>query len=176
MKNDHFVNQMNTQLPTTDEIIAEIEKCQEEAIEFAMKFGLLNKDRESERSFPCKLNPLSMAQSDSEDEMPQISNTKKHACFKSVMLKNFADKFIDMEVPENSPYIEVYRKGERRKIVKKSSLVWLLRTDSPKLSSDRLHRVRARYSTRNTRKVKKIKAPKLPVYRIFQLKKTRKNK
>lgn len=176
MKNDHhFVNQMNTQLPTRDEIIVEIEKCQEQAIEFAQSVGLLKKNQATKESFPCKLNLLSLAKSDSEDsedEEPPITNIKNHVCFKSVMLKNFADKFIDAEVPENSPYIEVYCKNGRRKVIKTSSLVWVLRTDSPKLSSDRLQRVRARYSTRKTRSVKKQKkAPKLPVYRTLQQRK-----
>lgn len=61
---------------------------------------------------------------------------------KRVVLKNFAYKFCENEVPENSSYVEIFSDKSRRHIVKKTSLCWLLRPDQKKLSSDRVVRVR----------------------------------
>lgn len=57
-------------------------------------------------------------------------------------MKNFAEKFPDDEpVSETSPYTEVFG-GNRKIVLKKQSLVWLLRKNENKLSSDRLQRVK----------------------------------
>lgn len=61
----------------------------------------------------------------------------------STTLKNFAQIFGENEVDISSPYVEIQISDPyRRLIVKKTSLCWLLRKSSPKLSSDRLLRVR----------------------------------
>lgn len=61
---------------------------------------------------------------------------------KNVSLKNFADKLEDDEsIDEMSPYTEVFG-AKKRIVIKKQSLVWLLRKSGKKLSSDRLYRVK----------------------------------
>lgn len=60
------------------------------------------------------------------------------------MLNNFAHKFDNKNVEENSAYVEVYSNSNscKRIVVKKCSFCWLLRNDYAKLSSDRLERVK----------------------------------
>lgn len=59
-----------------------------------------------------------------------------------VTLIDYSEKFMD--VPnEQSIYVEVFcGPHHKRKVIKKSSLCWLLREDTHKLSNDRLQRVR----------------------------------
>lgn len=197
IKNDlHFTNEMNKDLPSEDEIVAEIEKCKDEAIIFAKKVGLLKDGDEHSFSFACKLRPLYLKSVHNEDdsidyideeqsdfsdyseksdftdeEYPNDSGdeclppkSKLNVYFQSVMLNNYAELFMDEEVPEKSRFIEVYRKNVIRKIVKKSSLVWLLRKDPTKLSSDRLQRVKTPFWSGKP-KNKKSNKRRLPLYR-----------
>lgn len=61
---------------------------------------------------------------------------------KNIALKNYAEKKAN-PITETSPYIELCF-DSKRIVVKKTSLCWLLRPDDgPKLSNDRLLRVRA---------------------------------
>lgn len=60
----------------------------------------------------------------------------------TVSLKNYSYKFVDKEVEEISSFVEIHG-SKNRMIVKKSSLIWLLRKDPCKLSSDRLERVKS---------------------------------
>lgn len=60
---------------------------------------------------------------------------------KHIDLPNFASKFGRKKVPETSSYVEIHG-AKKRKIVKKTSLCWLLSSNVVKLSSDRVYRVR----------------------------------
>lgn len=71
-----------------------------------------------------------------------IRNKNVHH-LESLKLRKYADIFHD-QPSEQSNYVEVSG-VKRRKVIKKTSLVWLLRSDSSKLSSDRLYGERARY-------------------------------
>lgn len=80
-------------------------------------------------------------------------------------MKNFAHKF-DKEIEATSPYVEIITDDNKRIVVKKMSLCWLWRSDSRKLSNDRLLRVR--YSAKqetHKQKMKKFKKP-TPIYPI----------
>lgn len=170
-RNFQFQDVKNDEMLMKDQIIDEIESCKRDAIQYAIKIGILKKNGTKKISLPCKVAPLllkvnleeseddpAQSEDDWEDEdVFQEINESSINCkpkfynfvpFKSIKLKNFAGEFNNLEIPEHSEYIEVYRQGERRKIIKKSSLVWLLRQEAPKLSSDRLQRVKTRYSTR----------------------------
>lgn len=69
-------------------------------------------------------------------------NRMNNICFKYVQFKNFADEFNDVDIDEKSGFVEVFSSPDKRIVVKKTSLCWLLRSDSAKLSSDRLERVK----------------------------------
>lgn len=71
-----------------------------------------------------------------------LMNRMNNICFKYVQLKNFADEFNDVDIDEKSGFVEVFSSPDKRIVVKKTSLCWLLRSDSAKLSSDRLERVK----------------------------------
>lgn len=157
------------ELPTEEEIITQIEQCQHEAIQYALKNRMIQGDKHTNKQFKaktlCRVEPLPFREpakdlvsdedsSDIDENMgkSQILDSSVHFTsyvhtFKSLSLRNFAALFNNKPVPEESIYAEIFI-GKARKIVKKSSLVWLLRKDTTKLSSDRLHRVKTR-TTRN---------------------------
>lgn len=138
-KTHQFRDQIVYQLPSKEEIFTQIEKCRMEAVSDAIKVGLL-KDNYSLNCISCKLESLEI----------KPNKNKKNVCvsdrqmipLKRVALKNFAYKFSEKIVPENSSYVEILSDKSRRHIVKKTSLCWLLRPDQDKLSSDRVLRVR----------------------------------
>lgn len=63
---------------------------------------------------------------------------------KTILLKNFSGKFVGENVSETSQYVEVPLNLQKRIIIKKTSLCWILRNDYQKLSSDRLLRVQSK--------------------------------
>lgn len=151
------------ELPTEEEIIKQIEQCQHDAIQYAMKIRMIKGDKHTNKQLKaktlCGVEPLAyrelahdlVSDNDNSDIEANIGNSRVldssgkftsyvHS-FKSLALPNFAELFSNKEVPKDSIYAEIFI-GKARKIVKKSSLVWLLRKDTTKLSSDRLHRVK----------------------------------
>lgn len=58
----------------------------------------------------------------------------------NMSLKNYSETITSVEINELSPYVEIIWK-DRRMVLKKSSMCWLLREEPYKLSSDRLRRV-----------------------------------
>lgn len=94
----------------------------------------------------------------------------------TLLLPNYANKFIDEKISECSPFVEVFLKNGNRVIVKKTSLCWLLRPEILRLSSDRLRRVQARTSVKFRNKnvqrktFKKNKISKRNHIRIFHYK------
>lgn len=146
------------ELPTKEQIIEQIEQCREDAIQFALKIGLLKRNQISLFSFGCKIPPLSLKSNTwkkmDESATENFISRENLICPETLALKNFADKFIDKIVPVESPYVEIPF-SRNRKVIKKSSMVWLLRAESVKLSNDRLLRVRTKFSKRI--KSKKVK-------------------
>lgn len=149
----------NYELPSKEEIFAQIERCKKNAIEYAKRVGLI-KRIQRDINLICTIVPLTFKtkalaleneKSDIFEEYNDAVRNTKLIQLETLTLKNFADKFSNELVPEKSRFVEV--PGIRcRKIIKKSSLVWLLRADSEKLSSDRLYRVRALFPKRLSRK------------------------
>lgn len=76
-------------------------------------------------------------------------------------MKNYAAQVSQNDITETSPYVEI--ENENRLVVKKTSLVWYLRKDCQKLSSDRLLRVQNPHS-KNVRRRKKKKLKKTIVH------------
>lgn len=127
------------ELPTEKEIIAQVERAKNDAISFATEIGLLNKRNVKRFNFECKI-PLIQPKPQNSKEITEKKNTPVQ--IKTMNLKNFAEKFKDREIPENSPYVRLFIEN-REFVLKKTSLCWLLRNEYSKLSSDRLIRVRA---------------------------------
>lgn len=142
IKIEHF------ELPSKEEIFAEIEHCQKDAISTAKKFGLIA-PRCKIKNYVCKLNSLetkikaTKINYDSTDQREDIALLD----LGNIQLKDYTGKMKNPIIDINSPYIELLGDDGEQKIVKKTSLCWLLQEDCPKLSSDRLLRVRQ--ATRN---------------------------
>lgn len=148
-------------LPSEEEIIDTIEKSKQSAIEYAHQIGLLDED-DTHPDLVCKLSPLVLAEKEKTIPVNMRTPTFCEKKFlhtlsqlRALTLKNYASNFID-EIPEISPYVEVYNDGEKRVVVKKSSLCWLLREDPGKLSSDRIERVKGIMSHKTNKKKKQV--------------------
>lgn len=138
------------ELPTKEQIIKEIEKCKQNVIQSAIKIGLISESKARNYSFDCKIESRApKLETSKQDFVVDTNNQKlKSDCslnLSTIMLKNFSEKFVNKEINETSPYVEIFR-DKKRIIVKKSSLCWLLRKEAQKLSCDRLLRVRSIYN------------------------------
>lgn len=140
-------------LPTDIEMFDIIEGCKNRAIDDAIIFGLL-KQKISE--VPCKIGPPQTKDTASIQRQfaaMAISNKiSRKICLEDIELKNYEFKFSGKEVNKNGPYVEIIA-NQKRFIVKKTSLCWLLSKDPVKLSSDRLERVKDSYARNNVKKV-----------------------
>lgn len=145
-------------LPTKEEIIKVILQCQREAIETAKEFGLIS--NRSRKVYVCKVLPYETTlnqrsrkklQNDLIAYYNNVNNTIDTGNFGS-KLHNFANKFELCELDETSPYVEIPNEFDRR-IIKKTSLCWLLRSDCRRLSSDRL--IRVQYSVNSKKRMKR---------------------
>lgn len=133
-------------LPSKEDIRREIEKCRSKAIKFAIEIGL----RDSKNSHkPVHCGVKEIRANKWYDVECEIGNEEEKADQDQVIvpgqikLKDFSHKF-ENRPEETSLYVEVFcGRNARRMVVKKSSLVWLLRGDTYKLSSDRLQRVKS---------------------------------
>lgn len=130
------------QLPTPEEIINEIELCKRTALTTAVKLGL-TKNRKA--NFTCKINPSTPI---GNSKMRSHDIRTKSKLFKvpdltNIKLNDYTGKLKQDINNEKSSYAEVQIAGGESVIVKKSSLCWLLRNESRKLSSDRLMRVKS---------------------------------
>lgn len=132
-------------LPSLKEIVEAVEECAADAIEIAQILNLVTEDDLlDEELFACKINPNSLPRNVEEDPKENINiNPIKISDLNGLTLKNFsASKQV---VDESGPYVELrFENNIKRTVVRKSSLVWLLRKDKQRLSSDRLRRVQCK--------------------------------
>lgn len=153
----------NFNLPSKNEIFQTILKSQSKAFESAVKIGLIDKKRNSDQlSFVCPILPIPLREK-ANFSMANQNNTLDLSRLRFLLnlcLKNYADKFKDQIVNETSSFIEIpYCK--KRFVVRKTSLCWLFRTESNKLSSDRLLRVRGPVNAERKNARKKFKPLKI---------------
>lgn len=167
-----FPGYAHHKLPTKEEIFNKIVECKTKAIEFAMNIGMLS-DEDDYLDLPCEIKPINFKTnnenvvSDSAEIAKQNvleTMAQMRAATSLTTLKNYAKNFTEKDISETSSFVEIYNDGQKRMVVKKSSLCWLLRSDSGKLSSDQILRVRGATSktsvSANTRKKKKeLKKP-----------------
>lgn len=146
-------SQNNGPLPSADSIFNEIQLCQKLAIYTALKLGLIA-EKKSKENYVCKINPpLSKTVAQLKSTRIQSKNYNQNTNIlnnpivfmatdlKNIQLKNYARKVNPDDINETGPYVEVECYGNRRIIVKKTSLCWLLGSEHNKLSNDRLRRV-----------------------------------
>lgn len=150
-KND-FANDQLQKLPTTTEISNVILQCQRDAINMAIKFKLISSratEATKQKVTACHINEFIPKNEKKTNKSKVVSRSQSTAMkplavsdLKNIALKNYAEKKVK-QVAETSPYIELCF-DSKRIVIKKTSLCWLLRPDDgPKLSNDRLLRVRA---------------------------------
>lgn len=126
-------------LPTEKEIVDHVERAKRDAIKSATEIGLLKNRRTRSLKLECKI-PLIQPRPPKPQE--HITKVLAPVQIKTMNLKNFADKFKDQNILDQSPYVRLFIE-EKEFVLKKTSLCWLLRSEYSKLSSDRLIRVRA---------------------------------
>lgn len=160
-------------LPSKMEIVAEIQNCQQDAIIQAKALGLIPKQRFT--GFSCQVPEYTSGGcgKSNKRKLPKKANESllNPPNFNDIKLKNFADK-LNTDVNATSPYVEITTDDNKRIVVKKMSLCWLWRTESKKLSNDRLLRVQ--YSDkqqRGKRMKKRIKKSTVYPYKPFNKKK-----
>lgn len=128
-------------LPSEQEICTEIEICRNRAVNDAVKIGILNKKMKKE-NWPCKVNPY--VEKNGWKNMASVPSKNpiqpQQILAKNLSLKDYSDKFEHKAVDEASIYVEI-KNEEKRIVVKKTSLCWMMRKDYQKISSDRLIRV-----------------------------------
>lgn len=129
-------------LPSKTEICYEIENCEKIAIKFAIKIGLRSKEDE-EKPVTCGIKALVERNWYVEDCIEEtIKPQPIPSILGNILLTDFSDKFLE-KPSEVSLYVELFCGPKRKRmVVKKSSLCWLLRTDTYRVSSDRIQRVR----------------------------------
>lgn len=139
-------------LPTKEDIFNKIVECKTKAIEFALDIGMISDefDYDDDLDLPCEIKSIDFKinNGDGRDSTETVNQNlletiaRMRALASVTTLKNYAKNFTEKEISESSSFVEIYNDGKKRIVVKKSSLIWLLRGDSGKLSSDRILRVR----------------------------------
>lgn len=144
-------------LPSLKEIECVIKKCATDATDLGLKLNFISKnDLNDKELLSCKINPYSPPPNDADVEPKAKKNINhlKVSDFDGITLKNFSSK--KSVVDETGPYVELlFNRNSKRIVVRKSSLVWLLRKDKQRMSSDRLRRVQCPTKTRFAAKKKK---------------------
>lgn len=145
VKREHS-EQVFHQLPTPQEIYNEIILCKKTAIITAKKLGMLSKNNPRAKIFKCGIKPYETSANDrmSRNKLSKVFKRSKLKMpdLRNIQLKDFSGKLKRHVIDECSPYTEILTARNKHIIVKKTSLCWLLRKESQKISSDRLLRVR----------------------------------
>lgn len=148
------------QLPSPLDIFNEIVLCQKIANETATKLGLISSTKP--RPMFCRIKPYTPKCIKITQQMKSLSINKKTAPkmpdSRNIQLKDYSGKLKNID--ERSPYVLLDSVKEKKVIVRKTSLCWLLRHESRKLSSDRLVRVRS-----DTKKNPNKNKHAMPIYK-----------
>lgn len=144
------------EMPTQKEIYDQIEKCKARAVQYATKIGLMKK-KDKNSIIACKVLPYVQQPSRKTLDNSRNNCFKDNGCLyeklqislllKSGSYNNHAEKFRGVSVGETRSHVEMNNSAvntNRKIIIKKTFLCWLLSTNSSKLSSDRLKRVKSK--------------------------------
>lgn len=132
------------ELPAPKDIYNEIIFCKRTAIVTATKIGLISRINKSKQTFMCKINPHIPNDNKRLKRLKRsvVCNTVfKLPDLKNIQLKDFSNRRNNV-IDEKSPYAEIQNRTGKMIVVKKTSLCWLLRRESQRVSSDRLERVK----------------------------------
>lgn len=167
---DHFVyprlnKVFNTSnkviLPTPVEIFNELEFCHKNAVATARNLGLIYKSQTDSMKYVCKIKPsdsknaAKIKSKPAKIDLSSVQRTLTLKDLKNIQLKNYVAKVNVNDVEETGPYAVIRCCNNKQVIVKKTSLCWLLGTESQKLSNDRLRRVMQ--TIKNDKKMKSEK-------------------
>lgn len=153
-------------LPSQSEIINTIYKSKSDAINSAIKVGMIPKNYHlKEESCFCQIRKClpDIDQALSTDDVCKSSKNESTMhdlstvnFLANICLKNYANKFKGNKIDETSSFVEIPHE-KKRFIVRKSSLCWLLSNTDSKLSSDRLLRVRGHKDAKKMKRSRKTK-------------------
>lgn len=136
-------------LPSDSEINATIAKAKEAAIMEASRFGMFNTTNIDEFKIPS--NILLDCEDDFIDE--ETEDEHEHERENDWNNEAIENQLADENINESSPLTVVYDEDGNRRIVRKSTLVWMLCEPSETLSKDRLRRVQAQNAFNKKRKI-----------------------
>lgn len=155
-------------LPSENDISNALQVARKTAIEEASKFGLsLDESLLENYPLPCRLSPN---YDESEEEIINDEFDGEIDEIENIEIQILNDvHMVDVEkANENQHFIEVNSENGSKKIIRKSSLVWLLSEKGAKLSNDRLKRVQTRTQPKRSVKRKRVQRP-LREGRVIQL-------
>lgn len=167
MQNSQF-SQNSVSLPTAVEINEEILFCKQLAMITAKNLGLIKINNAKCKQYVCKINPLTLEnRTNNRHKMKSVPSVDsksnafqfKPVDLKNIQLKNFDGKYRTSDMSEAGPYVKIVCTDDKEILVKKTSLCWLLGTDSVKLSNDRLLRVRSPTPITTTKKNRTLVYP-----------------
>lgn len=178
-KHTAFAPNTDQELPTAEHIFNEVLFSRRIAIKTATKLGLISNGFQNDSILQCKIKPYtSDVKSNLKPMKTQTTVAResfKMPSLKNIQLKDYNGKLKRDVIDENSAYAEIKSVTGKRIVVKKTSLCWLLRRESAKVSSDRLQRVK--FNAKTFSKVEKnivITKPRLKCYSIGTLRKHKK--
>lgn len=132
------------ELPSEDDINSTLEEAKKDAIEDARIFGM-GSDNIDTHEFQSNLFVVTENEIDIEDENETDENFSEKGGFFNEMLDNEDDYEEDEQLNEkfesNSAFTKVVDESGETRIIRKSTLVWMLTEPGVVLSKDRLRRV-----------------------------------
>lgn len=139
----HFTNRSAAPvicLPSNEEIISTIKKAQENAMQEAATFGM---EVDSIDILSCQLRMRELRTRNSSENEGNSSDEEIDHLFNynSLNMRDYNES--NSKKHESNTFIEICEADGSTKIIRKSSIVWLLSESSQKLSSDRLKRVQS---------------------------------
>lgn len=142
-------------LPSAEQIYNEIVFCEKSAFATAVKMGLMKKGTATRDKFVCKINAHTTPAHKIVKHKKCLPQNSKRGLYslpdlKNIQLKDYTGKYKHKNIGEESPYVEMNNAAGNRVVVKKTSLCWLLREESQKLSNDRIERVKYSAKTKST--------------------------
>lgn len=164
---------VTAELPTNTEILIEIEKCERDAIATACELGLIINNRQKFKvtAYTCSVPVYNACASEKRIKEKQTKNIVRKPFvmpnLNDVNLKNFAGELKQSNIDETGPFVEIINDDNKRIVIKKTSLCWLLRTECHRLSSDRLRRVQCSTScnAKYNKKISKYVRPNKIIYK-----------
>lgn len=142
-------NMIFSDLSTLEEIKIIIEKCKTDALSDAIQLGMITEKQTKSFDDSCKIRPYKSKPNKKKLKVKKSVYSRKEIdgtmkLLQTILLKDYSNKFTDKEIDSTSPYVEISSKFRKRFVVKKSALVWFLRNDHTRVSSDRLERVKCK--------------------------------